>query len=78
MLEEFFDLSQELLAVDRQAMEQCAPQFAKIERIKEYNQLKMLKAFTSCGVSASHLTGINGGPARAAILLAPPYRQRRS
>ena len=60
MLEEFFDLSQELLAVDRQAMEQCAPQFAKIERIKEYNQLKMLKAFTSCGVSASHLTGTTG------------------
>ena len=40
MLEEFFDLSPELLAVDRQAMEQCAPQFAKIERIKEFMEGK--------------------------------------
>ena len=32
----------------------------RIEEIKEYNQLKMLRAFTSCGVASHHLVGTTG------------------
>ena len=60
MIQDFFDVSEELLEIDRQAMAQCAARFAAIEEIKEYNQLKMLKAFTSCGVAGSHLVGTTG------------------
>ena len=60
MIQDFFDVSEELLEIDRQAMAQCAARFAAIEEVKEYNQLKMLKAFTSCGVAGSHLVGTTG------------------
>jgi len=60
MIEEFFDLPAELLEFDRRAMAQCAPRFAAVDEIKEYNQLKMLKAFTGVGVGSSHLIGSTG------------------
>lgn len=60
MVQEFFEISDELMALDRQAMEQCAAPFARIEEIKEYNQLKMLRAFTGCGVASHHLVGTTG------------------
>ena len=60
MIQEFFEISDDLMALDRKAMEKCAGPFARIEEIKEYNQLKMLRAFTSCGVASHHLVGTTG------------------
>ncbi len=57
---ELYNLSAEILKADETALEMCNETFEKIERIKEYNQLKMLKAFTDCGARAEHLVGTTG------------------
>ena len=59
-IEQFFDLPQRLLAADEQALVLCAGPFARLEAIKEHNQLKMLKAFTDSRVGAEHLVGSTG------------------
>lgn len=51
MLEEFFDFSPRLLELDRHAMELCRPYFEKVDAIRDYNQVKMLKAFTDRSIS---------------------------
>ncbi len=43
-----------------QALALCADHFAEIERIKEYNQQKMLKAFQQYNVSESMFSGSTG------------------
>lgn len=60
MIRDFFPVSDELMALDARVLAACRPQFAAIEDIRDYNQLKMLKAFTDCRVSATHLTGTTG------------------
>ncbi len=60
MIEQFFDLKPEVLALDKKALELCRDQFAHVEEIRDYNQLKMLKAFTGCGVEARHFWGSSG------------------
>ena len=55
MFEEMFGLSPELCALDRKIMARCAPVFARIDAVKEHNQLKVLKAFTDNRVGAQHL-----------------------
>ena len=55
MIEQFYDLSPALLQADQKALDLCKEPFARLEAIKEYNQLKMLRAFTDCGVGAHHL-----------------------
>lgn len=60
MIEQFYNLSDKLLAADAQALTLCAEPFARLEKIKEYNQLKMLRAFTDCRVGANHLVGTTG------------------
>lgn len=60
MLEEFYDFSAPLLAADNEALALCKPQFEALEAIKEYNQLKMLRAFTDCRVGGNHLVGTTG------------------
>ena len=60
MIEEFYKLSPRLLELDKQARGLCAGQFAALEEIKEYNQLKMLRAFTDSGVGGQHLVGTTG------------------
>ena len=60
MIRDFFDVSDELLALDVQVLADCAPIFAAIDETRNYNQLKMLKAFTDCKVSATHLVGTTG------------------
>lgn len=60
MQQNFFDITPQMAQLDKKAMELCAPYFEKIEEIKEYNQLKMLSAFTKCGVAATHLVGTTG------------------
>ena len=60
MLKEWFGISDALLAVDRQALELCAPEFAKVDAICDHNQLKMLHTFTENRVAATHLAGSTG------------------
>ncbi|WP_418930832.1 methionine gamma-lyase family protein [Gemmiger formicilis] len=60
MIERFYDLRPEVLALDRKALDLCCAQFAHVEEIRDYNQLKMLRAFTDCGVEARHFWGSSG------------------
>lgn len=60
MIERYFDLPPALLAKDAEAMRLCEGPFARIEAIREENQLRMLRAFIDCGVAATHLTGSTG------------------
>ncbi|MBQ7859409.1 MAG: methionine gamma-lyase family protein [Faecalibacterium sp.] len=60
MLQHFFDYKPEVLAVDQTVMQLCRPYFEKMEQIRDYNQLKMLKAFTDNNMSATHLQGTSG------------------
>ncbi len=60
MIEEFFDLKPQVLALDKQALDLCREPFARVEAIRDHNQLKMLKAFTGCGVEARHFWGSSG------------------
>lgn len=60
MIEQFFALSRALLDADKAALALCKERFARLEEIKEYNQLKMLRAFTDCRVGGNHLTGTTG------------------
>ncbi len=59
-INEFFNFSAQILNADKKALQLCEGAFSKLENIKEYNQLKMLKTFTECRVSASHLLGTTG------------------
>ncbi|MDL2327088.1 methionine gamma-lyase family protein [Ruminococcaceae bacterium OttesenSCG-928-A11] len=60
MIEQFVDVSPELLALDAEVMARLAPELAAIDRTKEYNQLAMLRAFTTCGVASNHLQNSTG------------------
>ena len=60
MIEQFYDLAPETQALDAQAMQLCTAQFAKTEQTRDYNQLKMLRAFTDSGVEARHFLGSTG------------------
>lgn len=55
-----FDIDEKILAAADQAMEMCREHFAEIERVKEYHQQKMLKAFQKYGVSESMFAGSTG------------------
>ncbi len=57
MIEQFYDLKPQVLELDRKTLELCRDQFAHLEEIRDYNQLKMLCAFTDCGVEARHFLG---------------------
>ena len=72
MLQQFFDYRPEVLALDEQALELCRPYFARMEAIRDYNQLKMLKAFADNNMSATHLLGSTGyGPVSYTHLTLP-------
>lgn len=78
MIEQFYDLSRPLLDADERALALCREQFARLEEIKEYNQLKMLRAFTDCGVGGQHLVGTTGyGTDDPAATSWSRYLQRR-
>ena len=67
MIEQFYDLKPQVLELDRKTLELCRDQFAHLEEIRDYNQLKMLRAFTDCGVEARHFLGSTGYGTIAAI-----------
>lgn len=60
MLSDFYDFQSRVLDLDAQAMTLCRETFAKIEAIRDDNQLKMLRAFTDAGVEARHFWGSSG------------------
>ena len=60
MFSELFDLPREYEQLDSEIMSRCVESFAHIDSVKEYNQLKVLKAFTQNHVGAQHL-GVSTG-----------------
>ena len=60
MLERFFDYKPEVLALDEEAMRLCAPYFREAEQVRDYNQLKMLRAFADNQMSATDMLGSTG------------------
>ena len=60
MLEQFYPYNARALELDEEALRLCRPYFEKVEETRDYNQMKMLRAFTGCEVSSSHLVGTTG------------------
>ncbi|WMJ23876.1 methionine gamma-lyase family protein [Paludicola sp. MB14-C6] len=60
MLKEQFSISDELLQLSKKAEERCKEAFARIDEIQLYNEAKVLKAFSACKVSETHLAGSTG------------------
>lgn len=56
----FFDIDENLLKLDKAALEKCRQQFENIEKTVEHNQLKVLSAFIKNGVSEADMSGSTG------------------
>lgn len=50
----FFSISERIEHASEAALKLCAPQFAAIDAVAEYNQLKVQKAFIDFGISETH------------------------
>ena len=55
-----FEIDEKIRLAADQAMAMCAEHFAQIDRVQEYNQQKMLKAFQEYKVSESMFAGSTG------------------
>ena len=53
-------ISDKVKNISKEAINLCKKEFEKIEKIKEYNQQKMLEAFIKSKVSESHFTATTG------------------
>ena len=56
----FFNINEKLMEFDKKALEKSQQQFARIDDITEYNQLKVLSAFIKNGVSEASFSGSTG------------------
>lgn len=56
----FFDISPEIIEFGKKAMESVQPYFGEIDKITEYNQMKMLRAFQNARVSESCFAASTG------------------
>ena len=56
----FFNIDEDLLQKDKEALEKCKKIFDKIDDTTEYNQLKVLNAFIKNGVSEASMAGSTG------------------
>lgn len=56
----FFNIDASLLTLDKKVLADCGEVFARIDKVTEYNQLKVLKAFIDNGVSESYFTASTG------------------
>lgn len=56
----FFNVDQKLLELDKKVMEICSEHFDEIDKITEYNQLKVLSAFIKNGVTEAAMAGSTG------------------
>lgn len=59
-MKEQFIFSDKVKEISDKAMSMCEEHFKVIEKIAEYNEQKMLKAFQNAGISMSHFSGTNG------------------
>lgn len=59
-MKNLYGFTDELIKLSEEALLMCKDSFEKIEKIQEYNQQKMLKAFQLAGVSESHFAGSTG------------------
>ncbi|MBR5496044.1 MAG: methionine gamma-lyase family protein, partial [Oscillospiraceae bacterium] len=60
MVNKFFNFDQKIITLSKQAEEKCKDVFARIDEIREYNEAKVLKAFSDNGVSEAHLGSTTG------------------
>ena len=60
MTQTFFNIDSKIEQLSKQAMGLCAPAFARIDEITEYNQLKVLHAFAKNRVSERHFVASTG------------------
>ncbi|MBC8570300.1 methionine gamma-lyase family protein [Zongyangia hominis] len=60
MQQEFFKIAPALQRIGEEAEKMCGEAFGRIDEISEYNQLKVLSAFTENHVSEYHLHGTTG------------------
>lgn len=56
----FFDIDESIEKHSGKALELCRNEFEKIEKVTEYNQLKVQKAFIDNGISESHFASSTG------------------
>ena len=59
-INEFFNIDERLLRLDKEITEKCESVFKEIDGITEYNQLKVLNAYIKNGVSESAMAGSTG------------------
>lgn len=55
-----FEFTDEVKELSEKALELCSDTFKRIDKIREYNQQKMLKAFQLARISESHFCGTTG------------------
>lgn len=55
-----FSFNGKIFEASSKALKMCEEKFKEIEKIKEYNQQKVLKSFINCKVSESHFNGTTG------------------
>ena len=59
-MKSLFEIDEKIRSAADRAMEMCKEHFAEIDRVQEYNQQKMLKAFQEYKVSESMFAGSTG------------------
>ena len=59
-IKNFFDIDDELLALDKEILSSLTHRFNEIDDVAEYTQLKVLKAFIENGVSEAAMAGSTG------------------
>ena len=59
-MKNLFEIDERILSAADKALEMCSERFEELERIKEYQQQKMLKAFQEYNVSESMFAGSTG------------------
>ena len=59
-MKSLFEIDEKIRSASERAMEMCREHFAEIERVQEYQQQKMLKAFQEYHVSESMFAGSTG------------------
>ncbi|MBR1531800.1 MAG: methionine gamma-lyase family protein, partial [Eubacterium sp.] len=56
----FFNIDERIESASQKALDMCKTQFAEIDEITEFNQLKVQKAFIDNGISETHFTTSTG------------------
>ena len=56
----FFNFSEQMNQLSEKALAKCSEKFSEIDKITEFNQQRVLKAFIDNGVSESHFTPSTG------------------